>query len=209
MSPTSIENIYNDFRTASEYTPDYILDFFAKNAIPLNNLDTFKDDGELKLYIELSWQHLSALYQKNRYNDTADSAVKYLKIFDSKVKQHSLTFIKDDWYYDILLFKGMATYQLRDYKTSTPIFKELTEHDSKNENYKNWLSYSKYGLHLWISKTITVICGLLLLIEIFFKKYIPSFFVRISLDGIALAGLIGTSIYDYYIKRSFRKSNQK
>ena len=149
------------------------------------------------------------MYQKDRYNDTADNAIKYLKIIDSRINQHNLAFIKNDWYYGILLFKGMATYRLRDYKTSTPIFKELTEHDSKNENYKNWLRYSKYGLHLWISKTITVVCGLLLLIEVFFKKYIPSFFIRISLDSIALVGFVGTLVYDYYIKRSFRKSNQK
>ena len=206
---TTIENIYNDYRTANEYPSYYTLDFFAKNAIPLNNLDSFKDDNELKLFIELSWQHLNALYQKDRYNDTADNAIKYLKTIDSKINQHNLPFIKDDWYYGILLFKRMATYRLRDYKTSTPIFKELTEHDSKNENYKNWLRYSKYGLHLWISKTITVVCGLLLLIEVFFKKYIPSFFIRISLDSIALIGFVGTLIYDYYIKRSFRKSNQK
>jgi hypothetical protein len=209
MSPTTIENIYNDYRTAGKYSPDYALDFFAKNVTTLNNPDTFKDDGELKLYIELLWQHLNALYQKDRYNDTADNAIKYLYIIDSKINQHRQAFIKDDWYYGILLFKGMATYQLRDYKASSTIFKELTEHDPKNENYKKWLSYSTYGLHMWISKTITVVCGVLLLIEIFFKKYIPSFFLNISLDGIALIGLTGTLIYDYYIKRSFRKSNQK
>ncbi len=209
MPPTSIENIYNDYRTAGEYSPDYALDFFAKNAIPLNNPDACKDGSELKLYVELSWQHLNALYQKYRYNDTADNAKKYLNIIDSKINQHSQAFIKDDWYYGIVLFKGMATYQLRDYKASNTIFKELTEHDSKNDNYKKWLSYSKYGLHLWISKTITIVCGLLLLIEIFFKKYIPSFFLNISFDGIALVGLTGTLIYDYYIKRSFRKSNQR
>jgi hypothetical protein len=209
MTTTKIENIYNDYKTAGEYPPNYTLDFFAKNAIPLNNIDSFKDDNELKLYIELAWQHLSALYQNGRFNDTADNATRYLKIIDNEINQHNLIVIKDDWYYGVLLFKGMATHQLRDYKTSTSIFEELTAHDSKNENYKNWLRYSKYGQRLWISKTITILCGLLLLIEIIFKKYMPSFFLRSSLESVALVGFIGTLIYDYYIKKSFRKSNQK
>lgn len=103
----------------------------------------------------------------------------------------------------------MASYRLRDYKISTLVFIQLTRIDTKNENYKNWLSYSRYGQRMWISKTIAILCGVLLLTEIFFKKILPSFMVRISLDGIALAGFIGTLVYDYYIKRSFRKTLRK
>jgi hypothetical protein len=209
MTTTSIENLYEDYRAVSEYPPDYTLDFFQKNAIYLKNLPAFKNDNELKLFIELSWQHVNALYLKDRYNETVDNAINYLKIINSKINQHDLTFIKDDWYYGILLVKGIATYRLQDYKTSTAIFEELTEHDSKNENYKNWLRYSMYGKRLWISKTIAVLCAVLFLAEVFFKKYISSFYLRFSLDSIALIGLIGTLIYDYYIKISFRKSNQK
>jgi len=44
------------------------------------------------------------------------------------------------------------------------------------------------------------------ILEIFFKKLIPSYLVRMSLDGIALLGLVATMIYDYYIKRNFRKT---
>ena len=145
------------------------------------------------------------MYQKERFNETADNATKYLKVIDSKIDPH----IKDDWYYGLLLFKGMATYRLRDYKTSTPIFKRLTEYDSKNDNYKNWLSYSKYGKRLWISKTIVVVCVLLFLIENFFKQDIKSFYLRILTESVFFIGLVGTIVYDYYIGRSFRKTKLK
>jgi hypothetical protein len=208
MATASIESIYIDYRTAPEFPPDYTLQFFEKNDIFLKNL-AIKNNNALTLFIELAWQHLNALYQKDRYNETFDNALRYLRIIDGKINEHNNATKKNEWYYGILFFEGMAAYQLRAYKISTPVFKELTEHDSKSDNYKNWLRYSKHGQRLWISKTITVVCGLLLLIEIFFKKYIPSFFLRISLDGIALVGIMGVSIYEYQINRSFRKSNLK
>jgi hypothetical protein len=205
MAASTIENIYNDYRTASEYPADYTFDFFSKNAIQFNNITTLKNESELKLYIELIWQQLNALYQKDRLNKAADIAIKHLKIIDNEIDRLNLLSIKDDWYYGILLFKGMAFYRLRDYKTSTPIFKQLVAHDSKNDNYKIWLSYSLYGERMWISKTVTVVCAVMILIEIFFKKLIPSYSVRMWLDGIAIFGLVATMIYDYYIKRNFRK----
>src|SRR2546421_2959649 len=138
MTTNTIENIYNEYRAASDYPPDYTLNFFANNANLINNFEVFKNVKELKLYIELAWQHLNALYQKDRFNETVNNAIKYLKIIDSEINQHNLISIKDNWYYGILLFKGMATYRLRDYKTSTSVFKELARYDTKNENYKNW-----------------------------------------------------------------------
>jgi hypothetical protein len=208
MTINPIGNIYNNYRSVGEYSTDYTLDFFKKNAIAMNNPGTLENNNELKLYIELAWQHLNALYQKDRYNETADNAIKYLKVVDGKINQERMAFIKDNWYYGILLYNGMANYQLHDYRTSVSIFRQLTEQDSKNEHYKNWLAHSKYRQRLWISKTITVLCALLLLIEIFFKKYIP-FVAGISLDSIALVGIVGTLIYDYYMNRSFRKSKIK
>ncbi len=209
MTANNIQQLYSDYRTATEYPPDYTLDFIARNTILFNNIKSFKDADELNLYVQLSWQHLNALYGKDRFNETADNAIKYLHIIDSEIDRLNLHSSKDDWYYGLLLFKGMAIYRLRDYKTSTPIFKQLVAHDTKNENYKSWLSYSLYGQRMWISKTIVIICMVLMLIEFFFEEYIPSFIGRMSLLGIALTGLIGTSIYDYYIKRSRRKSQLK
>lgn len=209
MATNTIESIYFDYRKATEYPPEYTLDFFTRNSIFFSNLKTFKDEEELKLYCELLYQNLSALYQKGRYNDTVDTAKKILEFINAEIVRLKFRALDDDWYYGILLFEGMALYNLRDYKASTNIFRRLTEHDKKNENFSDWLNYSLYGQRMWISKTIAVLCGVLILIEIFFHRLIPSFFIRISLDGVALIGLVSTGIYDYYIKRSFRKAKQK
>lgn len=209
MVTKTIQHLYSDYRTTTEYSPEYSLDFFSKNAVTFNNIKNFQDSSELNIYIELTWQYLYALYEKGRYNETVDHSIKHLQTIDREIERLNLSSIKNDWYYGIILFKGMASYRLRDYKISTLVFIQLTRIDAKNENYKNWLSYSRYGQRMWISKTIAILSGVLLLTEIFFKKYIPSFMVRISLDGIALAGFIGTLFYDYYIKRSFRKALRK
>jgi hypothetical protein len=164
--------------------------------------------GELKFYVQLAWQHCNALYLKNRFNEMADTAIKYLEIIDGEIERLKDNSVKDKWYFGILFLEGMAVYNLRDYKGSTPIFKQLSKQDPQNENYKNWLSYSLYGQRMWISKTITIICFALFAIQIFFNKLIP-FSGRMSLDGIALLGLIGTGLYDFYIKRSRRKVTEK
>lgn len=208
MATNTIENIYFDYRTAAEYPPDYTLEFYIKNSILFSNLAAFKDEKGLRLYCELVYQHLSALYQKGRYNDIVDTATKSLIFIDTEKERLSLRTFSDEWYNGILSFEAMALYQLREYKASTNIFRQLSQYDKKNENYKNWLSYSLYGQRMWISKTISVLCGLMILIEIFFKRYIPSFGIRISLDGIAFVGLVGTIIYDYFIKRSFTRTNR-
>jgi len=209
MAANTIQQLFNEYTSAPDDQPEYVLDFFMRNAIPFNNVNAFQNSDELHLYIELIWQYLNALYKKDRYNDTINNAIKYMLIIDSEIARLNSSSIRDEWYYGIFFFKGIAAYRLRDYKTATVVFKKLVNHDKKNENYKIWLSHSSYGQRMWISKTIMVACGLLLLTEIFFKKYLPSFMVKISLDGIALTGFIGTMIYDYYIKRSFRKKRQE
>jgi hypothetical protein len=209
MGTNSIQILYSDYRTATEYSPDYTLDFFSKNALRFNNIIRFQNSDELNLYIELTWQYVNALFVKDRYNVTIDQSKKHLEIIDEEMERLNINSINNDWYYGILLLKGMATYRLRDYKTSTLIFKRLMEVDPQNDNYKNWYNFSRYGQRMWISRTITILCCALLLFEIFFKKYIPSFLVGISLDGLALTGIIGTLVYDHFIKRSFRRYQQK
>ena len=208
MTATLIENIYNDYRAANEYSPDCTIEFFSKNAILFNNITKFRDESELNFYIQLLWQYLNALYKKGRFNNAADIAIKHLNIIDGEIERLNLVQLKDDWYYGILFIKGMALYELRDFKISTPVFKQLVGYDSKNENYKNWLNYSLYGQRLWISHTISIVCLALILLEIFIGHHITSFFA-LSLDGIAFAGIFSTMVYDYYIKRSFRKTKLK
>jgi len=205
MPNISVQHLYNDYRLAKEYPADYTLDFFSKNAILFNNFSAFKDGEELVLFVQLAWQHLNALYSKGRFNDTADNAVKYLQIIDNEIERLNVSNTKDKWYFGIIRLKGMAFHQLQEYKISYSVFKLLTEHDPENEDYRKWFNYSKYAKKMWISKTIYFSCFALFLVQIFFKKYIPSFMVRMSLDGIALLGIFGTLLYESYAKRSIRR----
>jgi hypothetical protein len=105
--------------------------------------------------------------------------------------------------------KGISAYRLRDYKTSTPIFKQLVSIDSKNDNYRNWFSQSTYQHKLWISKTIAIVSTGILFIGLLFKQQITSHSIRVFIDLTAVMGLFGTLIYDYFMKRNFRKVQSK
>lgn len=204
-----VQNLLNDYRTTEDFSTEYTLNFFSKHAILFNNFKTFADEDELKSYIQLSWQHCNALFSKGRFNETTDSSIKYLELIDREIFRLNLPYIKDDWYYGLISLQGRSVYRLRAYKESTRIFKQLVSYDPQNESYQTLLNWSLYGQRLWISKSITIICMALIAIEFFFKEQIPSLIARMSILGIALIGLIGTGIYDLYIKRSGRKRTKK
>lgn len=204
----NIEKIYNDFRADFENSSDYVIDFYSKNNLFLNNIKTFTDKEELRLFIEIVWQYLHAVYQKDRFNETVDFVDKNLKLIHSELTRLNADELKDDWYNGILHFKGMASYRLRDFKTSTQIYKHLTKTDPNNDSFKNWLNYSSYGQRLWLVNTISILCGLLFVTVIVFQEQIQSFELRVSILGLGLLGLIGNWGYEYYIKRSFRKTTK-
>lgn len=206
---SNIEKIYHDFRADFENKPDYVIDFYSKNSLLLINILTFKNKEELGLFIEITWQYLNAVYQKDRFNETIDFADKNLKLVDSELIRLNAIELKNKWYHGILHFKGMAAYRLREYKTSTQIYKYLTTVDTKNDNFKNWLNYSLYGQRIWMVKAINILCGIMIVIDIFFKENIKSFEIRNSLLGIGFLGLLANLGYEYYIKRSYRRTTKQ
>ncbi len=205
---TNIEKIYEDFRSSFEKKPDFVINFYSKNNLFFSNIKTFKNKEELRLFIEITWQYLNAIYQKDRFNDTVDNANRNLQLIDNEIDRLNANDLKDDWYNGVLHFKGMATYRLRDYKTSTPIYKYLTSADPKNGSFKNWLNYSSYGQKIWLVNTINIVCGILIVVYFFAKDYIELFEIRISILSIGFLGLMGNWAYEYYIKRSFRRTTK-
>lgn len=206
---SNIEKIYDDFRADFENKPDFVIDFYSKNSLVLSNIKTFKNKEELQLFIEIIWQYLNAIYQKGRFNDTVDIADKNLLLIDNEINRLSANCLKDDWYNGVLHFKGMATYRLGDYKTSTSIYRYLCSVDPKNDSYKNWLNYSFYGQKIWLVNTINIVCGLLIVVYFFAKEYIELFEIRISILSIGFLGLMGNWAYEYFIKRSFRRTTKQ
>ena len=203
----SIENIYSDFRTNFINTPDFAIDFYEKNSLYFNNIKQFKDDEELRLYIELVSKYAEAVYQKDRCNLVVDIIDKQQLFIDKEIQRLNAEELKNDWYHSLQFVKGMASYNLKDYKTSTPIFKKLVQFDNQNDHYKNWLTHSKYGLKLWLVRAINIICIGLVVTEMIFKTQIPNYYIRQTILIVGLLGLLSNWSFEYYIKRNHRKIN--
>lgn len=206
MTP-SLLKIYSEFRAEFKDTPDFVIDFYSRNALFLENIRSFKDKEDLRLFIELTWQYLNALFRKSHFNETIDSSDKALETINSGIGRLNAQELKDMWYDGILFLKGMASYNLRDYHTSTQIFEDLVQRDNKNENFSRWLVYSKYAQQQWLIRTCNIVCGLMILSAILFKDIIPVL-IRFPLNAVGVLGLTATWVYDYYIRRSFRKTTK-
>ena len=201
----NIENIYSDFRTNYENTPDFSIDFYKSNSIYLDDIKDLKDKQSLRIYIEIICKYTEAVYQKDYYNLAIDIIDEKQVFIDNEIQRLNADELKNGWYYSLQFVKGMASYHLKDYKTATSIFKTLVKMEPENDLYKRWLSYAQYGLNIWLVRIINIVCPLLLLTEIIFGSGIKNFYVRISILTVALLGLLSNSAYEYYIKRSFRK----
>lgn len=205
----TIDQIYSNFHATYQHNPDFILEFYTQHSIFFYNVQVFKTEEDLKLYIELIWQYLNALYKKSRYNDTIDNADKFQAIIDNEIHRLKAIHLKNDWYYGILLLKAMAHNQLSDFKTATLLFKNLMQVDPKNDTYIKWFAYSQNGQRLWLVNTINIVCMLLIIIETFLKSYISNHYVRQTLLFVGTLGLMANWGYDYYIKRNFRKQKKE
>src|SRR5437867_1572986 len=113
MGTNTIDNIYSDFRTNYQDKPDFSIDFYTRHAIFFNNVQTFKNKEELRLFIELTWQYLNALFKKDRYSDTLNTADKFQPLIDTEIDRLNATDLKDEWYNGILFLKAKSCYELQ------------------------------------------------------------------------------------------------
>lgn len=203
----SLENIYSNFRTNYVDTPDFAIDFFEKNSNYFNSIRQFNDKEELKLYIELVCKYAEAVYQKDRYNLAVDIVDKQQHFIDNELRRLKADELKKSWYYSLQFVKGMASYNLKDYKTSTSIFKKLVQFDNQNDRYKKWLTQSQYGLKLRLVRIINIVCCGFLVTEMIFKSQIPNYYVRQTILVVGLLGLLSNLAFEYYLKRNHRKAN--
>ena len=203
----SIEYIYSNFRANYIDKPEFTIDFYEKNSIYINNIKQFKDKDDLRLYIEIVCKYAEAVYQKDRFNLAIDIVDKKQVFIDCELERLNAVNLKDALCNNLQFVKGMASYNLKDYKTATLIFKKLVQFDDKNDRYKNWLTHAQFGLKLWIIRTINIICGGLLVTEMVFKSQIPNYYVRQTILLIGLLGLLSNWGVEYYLKRNHRKTN--
>ena len=206
---TTIANIYNEYKITHKEGPSFTIDFYDNNLIFLNNITSFQDIEELRLYIELLWQYLNAKYAKCHYKDVVATVTIKRPLIDSEIMRLNSDKLKDDWYYGIIFFGGMSSYNLKDYKIATPLFKELVNHDNKSDRYKNWLNYSIAGEPGWITNSVYVSSLLLMGIQILLDKFYTPFAFNGSLLNLGVLGLVSAGLYDFYNKYRFRKTKEK
>jgi tetratricopeptide (TPR) repeat protein len=210
MIESSIHSIYDDFRVEPKKTPDFIIDFYTKNVFFFNSVRTFEDKEDLKLYIELIWQYLNALYKKKRYNETIDETDKLLSIINNEIERLGAEDVRNDLYYDIIFNKGASYYYLKNYKNSTPIFRMLLLKDNKNEGFKIWFEYSRSRERQKNMNSFIYASGFIMVVYIFFGDYLikdkeTRLYTSILLAAIWIA-ILG---YARYLDRNFRKKNFK
>jgi hypothetical protein len=204
----NLDDILNTYKSEYIGNNDFLIDLYSKNLILLNNINSFKNTDQLYTFISLTWRYVNAIYEKDQFNNTVTMVNKSLCIIDKGIEMLNANELRNDFYYGLIFLKGMACYRLQDYKSSTPIFKQLTEIDDKNDNFKKWLKYSKYGQNLWLVNTIWIVSIFLLAVDILFKSYVTNSTLRILIPTVGLIGLISNYSFEYYIKRSFKKSEQ-
>ena len=206
MSNISIKTIYDEYLGSYTNEPSFTIEFWNINSVFLNNVKTFSDLEQLRLYIELTWQYINAKFSKCHYNDICDFVSKRRLLIDSEIERLDGEKLRDNWYYGILFFSGMSSFNLKDYKSSTPLFKELVQYDQKNDNYKDWLNNSIYGQRLGLSRAITIISLILFFFNLIFEKRFFSRSQSLLIETIAFLGFIGTLGYEYFIQRTLRKN---
>lgn len=64
MMKEIIEEIYTDLRDNYIEDPNYVIEFYSKREFFFNNIVSFNNKEELKLYIEIIWQLSNATFIK-------------------------------------------------------------------------------------------------------------------------------------------------
>ena len=101
---------------------------------------------------------------------------------------------------------GEAYYNLRDFTGATSIFKKLAFRDPKNEEIKFWLEQSVNGNRSWIAYAAWFLCGIALLLEIFFSGLLPILLHKFML-AVGLVALVFNVTTDIYLRRNIRSEN--
>ena len=206
---SSIENIFNEYKTNYKDGPSFTIDFYKNNSIILDNITTFQTSEELRIFIELTWQYLNAKYSKGHYSDVIDIVSKKRSLLDSEIIRLDNSNLKDDWYYGIIFISGMSNYSLKKYKKAISIFQELVNYDSKSDRFKDWLNHSIYGQRSWLTRTVLftslIFIGAQILLDIFYKH----FAFNGALLDIGMLGLVSSALYEFFMRYKFRITTGK
>ncbi len=199
-----IEDIYSEYRSTYEFKPDFHISFYEKNSLFFDNIKEFKNKQELKYYIEIICKYVQAHEQLDHYSLVNELIEKFQYFIDCEIARLSANELKDEWYHEISFTKAIASYYLKDYSAAVLIFKNLVLEDNKNDRFKKWLAYSRYGQKTRLIRTIQIFCGIIIAIETIFGSSILKHGERQFLLITGFFGLLATIGYEQYVIYNFR-----
>jgi hypothetical protein len=207
-SPT-IENIYSNYYATYQNGIDFTISFYEKNSLYFKNIKQLNDKEDLRKYVELVGRYVDALYQKGYYAKVVDVVNDSNIYINKEIGRLRLAHsdLKNTWYYNLGLIKGMACYALRQYKTAISVFKNLIQVDSENDKYKNWLHSSRYAQWSRFVRIIGISCMILIGITFIFDHYI-SYHIGMPIIKIVFPILILVSFYEYFPHLFFRNKKK-
>ncbi len=193
--------IYSDFYEIDPNDSMGIIRLYEKNQLLLDNKSTFKDKDDFNDFALLLGQYVISLEKMGKYSKSVKYSDKLLDIID--LKKDEFNIIKKDFttYWSIMTSKGRALYHIKDYKNSIPIFEELLEWDSDNDNFKNWLDAAKSRQRNSINKYLYIIASILIITEIFFGDQIGNPKIKLYMTGFGFIMFMIALINEYLMDK--------
>lgn len=193
--------IYSDFYEIDPNDSMGIIRLYEKNQLLLDNKSTFKDKDDFNDFALLLGQYVISLEKMGKYSKAVKYSDKLLDLIDLKKDEFNITKKDFTTYWSIMTSKGRALYNIKDYKNSIPIFEELLEWDSDNDNFKNWLDASKSRQRNSINKYLYIIASILIITEIFFGDQIGNPKTKLYMTGFGFIMFMIALINEYIVDK--------
>ena len=193
--------IYSDFYEIDPNDSMGIIRLYEKNQLLLDNKSTFKDKDDFNDFALLLGQYVISLEKMGKYSKAVKYSDKLLDLIDLKKDEFNITKKDFTTYWSIMTSKGRALYNIKDYKNSIPIFEELLEWDSDNDNFKNWLDASKSRQRNSINKYLYIIASILIMTEIFFGDQIGNPKIKLYMTGFGFIMFMIALINEYLVDK--------
>ncbi len=199
--------IYNDLISDYDDNEAFLMESYKKNSLFFNNIQSFKDQEELALFIEITLHYTYAFFEKGCFFETVELAKKKLNLINSEITRLNANELKDLSYYSILYLIGLASYRLKNYKSAIFNFSQLTKIYPENENYKQRLNKATFEHKSSLIHTFTIAIALALIVNLFVGEYFV-LKTRILIKISGLIFLLGLMAYLRYLKQTLTPVNK-
>ena len=189
-----LAQIYDDFYDLPKDDYTEIIKLFESNNLLLDNKNKFVDKTDFDEYMLLITAYIFSLEHIGKYNKSLHYANKAINLINKNSTQFNLNQNKYIPYWNIMMIKGRAHYNLKQYKPATIIFKAMYNHDSENDYVKKWLDASKENQRSSINKYFYISSLFMMLFS-----YLPMFNTnKVFLLKLGMVLLIIATINTYF-----------